>query len=162
MGTPVVSQLPEVAESEAGEAVRVLFLCTHNSARSQMAEGLLRNRSNGQIQVFSAGNQPSFVNPLAIRALREMRIDISDHRSKSLDQFLGQHFDYIITVCDRAREACPVFPGDPMRIHWSFPDPSAVEGSEDERYRAFRDTAIQLTTRIGYLLLMIRREHGVG
>jgi ArsR family transcriptional regulator, arsenate/arsenite/antimonite-responsive transcriptional repressor / arsenate reductase (thioredoxin) len=157
---PVASQPTGEEKPGAGETVRVLFLCTHNSARSQMAEGILRTRSDGRIMVFSAGNEPSHVNPLAVRALQELRIDISDHQSKSLDQFLGQHFDYIITVCDRAREACPVFPGDPVRIHWSFPDPSAVEGSEADRYRAFHDTAIQLNTRIGYLLLMIQREFG--
>jgi protein-tyrosine-phosphatase/DNA-binding transcriptional ArsR family regulator len=148
-------------EIESGAPVRVLFLCTHNSARSQMAEGLLRNRSNSGIEVFSAGTEPSQVNPLAVRAMSEMHIDISRHESKGLEGFLDQHFDYIITVCDRARESCPVFPGDPVRIHWSFTDPSAVEGSDGVRYQAFRETAVQLNTRIGYLLLMIQREHGV-
>ena len=160
--TPGEDRSSVAQEFGSGEPVRVLFLCTHNGARSQMAEGLLRNRSNPGIQVFSAGTEPSRVNPLAVRAMQEMAIDISRHHSKGLDQFLDQHFDYIISVCDRARESCPVFPGDPVRIHWSFPDPSAVEGSDDERYRAFRETSIQLNTRIGYLLLMIRREHWGG
>lgn len=137
---------------------RVLFLCTQNSARSQMAEALLRSRSKGQIEVFSAGTEPAEVHPLAIRAMSEMNIDLSSHRSKSLKEFIGQEFDYIITVCDRAREACPVFPGDPVRIHWSFPDPAAAVGTERDRYQAFLDTAVQLNTRITYLLLMIQRR----
>lgn len=140
------------------ERARVLFLCTHNSARSQMAEGLLRARSSGQIEVYSAGTEPTEVHPLAIRALSEMNIDIQRHRSKGMQAFLDQSFDYIITVCDRAREACPTFPGDPAKIHWSFPDPAAVEGSVAERVEAFRKTAVQLNTRIGYLLLMIQRD----
>ncbi|RPI24622.1 MAG: ArsR family transcriptional regulator [Chloroflexota bacterium] len=138
--------------------VRVLFLCTHNSARSQIAEAILRTRSQGKIDAFSAGTEPTEVHPLAIQAMAEMAIDIQDHRSKSLEEYIGQDFDYIITVCDRAREACPIFPGDPVRIHWSFPDPAATEGSESERYRAFRETAIQLNTRIGYLLLTLNRS----
>ncbi len=137
---------------------RVLFLCTHNSARSQMAEGILRTLGNGKIEVFSAGTEPAQVHPLAIRAMQEMNMDISTHHSKSLEEFLGQSFDYIITVCDRARESCPIFPGDPTQIHWSFPDPSAIEGPESVRLEAFRNTAIQLNTRINYLLMMMRRE----
>ena len=139
---------------------RVLFLCTHNSARSQMAEGILNAVAKGKIEVFSAGTEPAQVHPLAIRVMQEMNIDIRHHRSKPLDEFLDQTFDYIITVCDRARESCPVFPGDPTQIHWSFPDPSAVEGSEGVRIEAFRNTAIQLNTRINYLLMMMRREEG--
>lgn len=138
--------------------VRVLFLCTHNSARSQMAEAILRARSHGKIEVHSAGTEPTEVHPLAIRAMSEMSIDMQNHRSKSLNEFIGQDFDYIITVCDRARESCPVFPGDPIQIHWSFPDPAEVEGPESERYSAFRDTAVQLNTRIGYLLLTVQRN----
>jgi ArsR family transcriptional regulator, arsenate/arsenite/antimonite-responsive transcriptional repressor / arsenate reductase (thioredoxin) len=138
--------------------VRVLFLCTHNSARSQMAEGILRKRSGRNIEAFSAGTEPTIVHPSAIRALQEMNIDISRQQSKSLQEFLGQNFDYIITVCDRAREACPVFPGDLEQIHWSFPDPVEVEGSESQRLTAFREIAYQLNTRIGYLLLAIERK----
>lgn len=128
--------------------IRVLFLCTHNSARSQMAEGILRHFGGERFEVYSAGTEPSRVNPLAIRAMREAGIDISDHSSKSVNEFFGRHFDYIITVCDQANESCPVFPGDPQRIHWSFPDPSAVEGSEEVRYRAFERTARELTLRL--------------
>lgn len=156
---------PALGTAKATEAsmaslptIRVLFLCTHNSARSQMAEGILRTLSHGNIKVFSAGTEPTQVHPLAIRAMQELKIDIRHHRSKSLEEFLAQSFDYIITVCDRAREACPVFPGDSNQIHWSFPDPSAVEGSEAVRMEAFRTTAIQLNTRINYLLMMLRRE----
>jgi thioredoxin type arsenate reductase len=146
------------AQDRLLQPVRVLFLCTHNSARSQMAEAILRSHSKGQIEVFSAGTEPAGVHPLAIQAMAEMEIDINSQRSKSLEAYLGQDFDYIITVCDRAREACPIFPGDPVRIHWSFPDPAAVEGPRSKRYQAFRETAVQLNTRITYLLLMIRRS----
>lgn len=136
---------------------RVLFLCTHNSARSQMAEGILRSLAGERVEVFSAGSEPGSVHPLAVRALMSMEIDISHQASKHMAQFAGQSFDYIITVCDRVREACPVFPGDPQRIHWSFADPAAVEGPEARRYQAFLTTARELRTRIGYLLLMIHR-----
>ena len=142
----------------SSKPTRVLFLCTHNSARSQMAEAILRTRSNGQIQVYSAGTEPTEVHPLAIRAMAEMNIDLHAQRSKSLEEYTGQEFDYIITVCDRARESCPVFPGDPVRIHWSFPDPATSEGPESERGLAFRETAVQLNTRIGYLLLILHRD----
>jgi arsenate reductase len=118
--------------------LRVLILCTGNSARSQMAEGLLRSLAGDRIQVFSAGIQPSQVNPLAIEAMHKRGIDISRHRSKHLSEFLGQPFDYVMTVCDEAAEACPVFPGPAQRIHWSFPDPAAVEGSREERLAFFR------------------------
>jgi protein-tyrosine-phosphatase len=137
---------------------RVLFLCTHNSARSQMAEGIMRKRSGGNIDVFSAGTEPTAVHPLAIIALQEMGIDIAHQHPKSVQGFLGQNFGYIITVCDRAREVCPVFPGDPVQIHWSFPDPVEVEGSESQRLAAFREIALQLNTRIGYLLLAMGRK----
>jgi arsenate reductase len=122
---------------------KVLILCTHNSSRSQMAEGLLRELANGQFEVHSAGTEPSRVHPLAIKAMAERGIDITGHTSKHLSQFLDQSLDYVITVCDDANESCPVFPGPAQRIHWSFPDPSAAEGSEAERlavYRTVRDS----------------------
>jgi protein-tyrosine-phosphatase len=150
--------LAEDYESAKIEPMRVLFLCTHNSARSQMAEGILRIRGGERVQAFSAGTEPSKVHPLAVRAMEAMQIDISKHVSKSLEDFHGQDFDYIITVCDRARESCPIFPGDPHQIHWSFPDPAAVEGTEDERYDAFQKTSIQLNTRIGYLLMVMGKK----
>ncbi|MCS7325049.1 MAG: arsenate reductase ArsC [Anaerolineae bacterium] len=117
---------------------RVLILCTANSARSQMAEGILRWLSGGQVEAHSAGMRPSRVNPFAIRAMQEIGVDISNQRSKGVEEFLGQPFDYVITVCDDAAESCPTFPGPARRIHWSFPDPAAVE-DETERMTAFRD-----------------------
>ena len=116
----------------------VLFLCTGNSARSQMAEGLLRTLAGERFEVFSAGSQPSTVNPLAIAAMDERGIDIRPQRSKHLNEYLDQPFDYVITVCDNAAETCPVFPGPARRIHWSFPDPARIVGSEAERLAAFR------------------------
>jgi arsenate reductase len=116
---------------------RVLILCTGNSARSQMAEGLLRRMAGGQMEVFSAGTQPSVVNPLAVRAMADRGLDISGHRSKHLSEFQAQPFDYVITVCDRAAESCPIFPGPAERLHWDFPDPAAAQGSEAERLATF-------------------------
>lgn len=137
---------------------RVLFLCTHNSARSQLAEGILRATAGDLVEVASAGSEPSRVHPLAIRAAEALQIDINGQRSKHMDQFVGQAFDYVITVCDRVREVCPTFPSDPHQIHWSFPDPAAVEGSEGEKFQAFLQTARELNTRIGYLRLMMERR----
>jgi|SRR5579863_2535832 len=117
---------------------RVLILCTGNSARSQMAEGLLRHDSGDRCEVFSAGTRPSKVRPEAIAVMRELGIDISGHRSKSVDEFTGQPFDYVITVCDNARENCPLFPGHAVAIHKAFEDPAAVEGSQQERTAVFR------------------------
>ena len=117
---------------------RVLILCTGNSARSQMAEGLLRDDGGESFEVFSAGTEPGHVNPLAIRAMREVGIDISAHRSKSVEEYAGQKFDYVITVCDRARDNCPVFPGGAERIHRSFEDPAAATGDEESRLSVFR------------------------
>jgi arsenate reductase len=132
----------------AASKQRVLILCTGNSARSQMAEGLLRRRAGDRYDVFSAGTRPSQVRPEAISVMRELGIDISGHRSKSVDEFAGQPFDYVITVCDNAKESCPVFTGEARRIHWSFEDPAAVQGSEDERLRAFRHVRDQIRERI--------------
>jgi arsenate reductase (thioredoxin) len=117
---------------------RVLILCTGNSARSQMAEGLLREMAGERMVVYSAGSKPSVVNPLAIQAMRERGIDISRHGSKHLGEYLAQPFDYVITVCDSAAETCPAFPGPARRIDWSFPDPAAAQGSEAERMEVFR------------------------
>ncbi len=117
---------------------RVLILCTGNSARSQMAEGLLRHEAGDRFDVFSAGTGPSQVRPEAVAAMREIGIDISSHRSKSVDEFQALRFDTVITVCDNARESCPVFPAPTQRIHWSIDDPAAVEGSEEQRLAAFR------------------------
>jgi arsenate reductase len=116
----------------------VLVLCTHNSARSQMAEGLLRALAPGRFEVASAGTEATRVHPLAIDVMSELGIDLSPHRSKTLDQFLAQPWDYVITVCDSANERCPLFPGRTTRLHWSFEDPSAAVGTEGERLAVFR------------------------
>lgn len=117
---------------------RVLILCTGNSARSQMAEGLLRQDGGDEFEVFSAGVEPSFVRPQAIEAMREIGMDISGHRSKSVDEFAGQEFDYVITVCDNANERCPIFPGKTERIHWSFDDPATAQGDDAAKLVVFR------------------------
>lgn len=126
------------------ERQRVLILCTGNSARSQMAEALLRHDAGDRFDVFSAGTQPSRVRPEAVAVMRELGIDISSHRSKHVDEFAGQTFDYVLTVCDHARESCPVFPGRAAHFHRSFDDPAAVGGSEEERLVAFRRVRDQL------------------
>ncbi len=127
---------------------RILVLCTGNSARSQMAEGLLRQALGGRFEVHSAGTKPGHVRPEAIAVMRELGIDISGHRSKHLDEFRGTEFRYVITVCDNAAATCPVFPGPAERIHWSFEDPAAVEGSEEERLAAFRRIRDQIAARV--------------
>lgn len=127
---------------------RVLILCTGNSARSQMAEGLLRNEAGDRYEVYSAGTKPSSVRPEAISVMKEIGIDISGHRSKSVDEFAGQELDYVITVCDNAKESCPIFPGTTKRLHWPFEDPASVQGSEDERKAAFRKVRDQIHGRI--------------
>ena len=127
---------------------RILVLCTGNSARSQMAEGLFRHESDGRYEIFSAGTKPSSVRPEAIAVMWELGIDISGHRSKSVDEFAGQTFDYVITVCDNARDNCPIFAGGTVRLHWSFEDPAAVEGTEEERLIAFRRIRDQLHERV--------------
>ncbi len=127
---------------------RVLILCTGNSARSQMAEGLLRHEGGERYEVFSAGTRPSLVRPEAIAVLAEIGIDISGQRSKSVDEFASQPLDLVITVCDNAKEACPVFPGTTRRLHWPFEDPAGVKGSEEERMAAFRTVRDQIRQRI--------------
>ncbi|HEU0140596.1 MAG TPA: arsenate reductase ArsC [Bryobacteraceae bacterium] len=127
---------------------KVLVLCTGNSARSQMGEGLFRHEGAGRYEVESAGTKPGDVRPEAIAAMKEIGIDISDHRSKSVNEFSGQSFDYVVTVCDNARDNCPVFPGKAERIHWSFEDPTAVEGDEEVRLAAFRRIRNQIHERV--------------
>ena len=132
---------------------RVLFLCTHNSARSQMAEGLLRAWGGDRFEACSAGVVATEVRPLAVRAMAEIGIDISCQASERLDAYLGQPFDYAITVCDEAREACPFFPGAARQLHWSFDDPSAASGTEDERLAVFRRVRDEIGARIRSELL---------
>jgi len=132
---------------------RVLFLCTHNSARSQMAEGLLRELGRGDFEVFSAGTEATHVRPLAIKAMAEKGIDISAQRSKVLTEYLGEPFDYVITVCDQANESCPVFPGARNRLHWSFPDPSKATGPEAEQLAVYSQVRDAIEARIKQELL---------
>ena len=135
------------------ESKRVLFLCTHNSARSQMAEGLLRVLGRGSFESFSAGTEQTRVRPEAITAMAELGIDISGHTSKTLDIYLNEPFDEVITVCDSANESCPVFPGARSRRHWSIDDPSGVKGSDEERLVAFRRARDDVRQRIETELL---------
>lgn len=139
--------------SAPGVPLRVLFLCTHNSARSQLAEALMRRMGGEQVEVYSAGSLPTEVHPDTITVLRELGIDGSGLNAKALDRFVGESFDYVITVCDRVRDVCPAFIGDPHKAHWSFPDPVVVEDSE-QRLKAFRQVASELQTRIRYLLAL--------
>lgn len=130
------------------EPIRVLFVCTHNSARSQIAEALLEHYGGDDFEVRSAGTEATRVNPYATRVLGEIGIDWSAARSKAIDEFLDERFDYVITVCDRARETCPVFPGSTNSLHWGLDDPSEVEGTDDDRLRAFRRTRQELAVRL--------------
>lgn len=136
----------------------VLFLCTGNSARSQMAEALLRQLGGADFEAFSAGTDPKGLNPLTIEVMRESNIDISRQSSKSLEGFVGQPFDYIITVCDRARDNCPTFPGDNERIHWSYDDPAAVTGSRGQRVAVFRRVRNELSERLRLWVAVQRRR----
>jgi protein-tyrosine-phosphatase/DNA-binding transcriptional ArsR family regulator len=161
---PALNPLGQEKFSELFEGlevpVRVLFLCTQNSARSQMAEAILRNMGGDLIEAYSAGTQPSSIHPLAVLAMKKFNIDISGQKSKDMEEFLDQSFNFVITVCDRAKESCPIFPGDPYKIHWSFPDPSEATVTDQERARVYEDTAAELNRRIGYLLMMIKRSLG--
>ena len=131
----------------------MLFLCTHNSARSQMAEGLLGHLAGERFEPFSAGTEAMHVRPEAIEAMREIGVDISGQESETLDRYLGEPFDYVVTVCDDANEACPIFPGARERLHWSLPDPSSVTGEGEERMEAFRSVRDRIRTLIGSELL---------
>ena len=128
---------------------RVLLLCTHNSARSQMAEAFLCALAGDRFEVASAGTEARGVNPLAVRVMADVGIDISRQSSKTLDRFLDEQWDYVVTVCDSANEACPVFPRAATRLHWSFDDPSAVSGTEAERLTVFRRVRDEIKARIG-------------
>jgi len=129
--------------------IRVLFLCTGNSCRSQMAEGFLRALGSDRFEAFSAGAKPAgYVHPLAIKAMREIGVDISSHASRSLDAFAGEKFDYLITVCDTAREACPNYAGAAEQLHWSFDDPARTQGSEEQKMKVFRRVRDEICSRI--------------
>lgn len=147
----------ETPLSPTNNKLRILFVCTHNSARSQMAEALSRKISKGRIDVFSAGSDPTPVHPETIRTLDAFGIDIRAQQSKSLDEFSQQSFDYVITVCDLAREVCPTFAGDGQQIHWGFPDPLLIQ-DDNLRQQAFVETANRLKTRIEYFLIELAQE----
>jgi ArsR family transcriptional regulator, arsenate/arsenite/antimonite-responsive transcriptional repressor / arsenate reductase (thioredoxin) len=141
------------AERERGSPLaRVLFLCTGNSARSQMAEALAEQLSGGAVSASSAGSHPKPLHRNAVRVMRERGIDIRGRRSKNLSEFAGERFDYVISLCDRVREVCPEFPGGPELIHWSIPDPAREPGSDEETVPAFARTAAELWTRIDFLV----------
>jgi protein-tyrosine-phosphatase len=140
--------------------LRVLFLCTHNSARSQMAEVLLRHLSHGAIEAYSSGSDPApRVHPLAVAAMEAIGINMHEQYPKHFDRYRGQHFDAIVTVCDRVREVCLTFPDDPERIHWSFPDPARVVGEPEEQYAVFERMGLQLASRLRLLMTVLNREH---
>jgi protein-tyrosine-phosphatase/DNA-binding transcriptional ArsR family regulator len=147
------------ARGDRGSArARVLFLCTGNSARSQMAEALAEQLSDGAVRATSAGSHPKPLHPNAVRVMRARGIDLSGRRAKPLSEFTSQRFDYVISLCDRVREVCPEFPGPPRAIHWSVHDPAREPGTDDQTLPTFERTAAELETRIGFLLAAIRQS----
>jgi len=142
--------------------IRVLFVCTGNSARSIMSEALLRHNGGDQFEVYSAGTEPRGLNPLTVRTLQEAGLSTDGLSSKSVEQFLGQQFDYVITVCDQARQSCPVFPGSHQSLHWGYEDPAEATGTEEERMRVFRSVFTQLGQRISQFMVIARRERQVA
>jgi arsenate reductase len=143
-----------------GHPIRVLFVCTGNSARSQMADALLRRIGGPTFEVFSAGTEPKGVNPLTVRVLSEAGIDISDARSKSTGEFLGQAFDCVVTVCDRARETCPYFPGARRTLHWSFDDPAEAAGTDEQRLAVFRRVMGEIRLAVETFIPEVLEERG--
>ncbi len=146
--------------SVTADPIRVLFVCTHNSARSQIAEALLGRYGGGDFEVHSAGTEVSRVNPYAIRVLEEAGIDWSGARSKGITEFLDQRFDYVITVCDRARATCPVFPGSSNTLHWGLDDPAAIAGTDDQKLAAFQLTATEISARLRPFIEVALRAAG--
>lgn len=138
--------------------IRVLFVCTGNSARSIMAEALLRHHGGDEFEVHSAGTVPRGVNPLTLKVLADAGIDASAARSKSVNEYLGQEFDYVVTVCDQARQVCPVFPGVHESLHWGYEDPAEATGSEEERLAVFRRVFIQIGERVRQFAVVTRRQ----
>jgi arsenate reductase len=147
---------------QPGSPIRVLFVCTGNSARSVMAEALLRRRGGPDFEVHSAGTEPKGINPLTVRILEEAGLPTGGLRSKSVNEFLEQHFDYVITVCDQARQVCPVFPGIHQSMHWGYEDPALAAGSDDERLAVFRRVFTQLGQRIGLFVPLALRVRAEG
>jgi arsenate reductase len=148
--------------SESGKTrerpIRVLFVCTGNSARSIMAEALLRHHGGDEFEVHSAGTVPRGVNPLTLKVLADAGIDASFVRSKSVNEYLGQVFDYVVTVCDQARQVCPVFPGVHESLHWGYDDPAEATGSEEERLASFRRVFIQIGERVRQFAIVTSRQ----
>lgn len=142
----------------ADRPIRVLFVCTGNSARSVMAEALLRHHGAGRFEVFSAGTEPKGVNPLTLRILAQAGIDASFARSKSVNEFLGQSFDYVVTVCDQARQSCPVFPGVHESLHWGYEDPAVATGTDEEQMAVFRKVFIQMAERVKQFAVVTARQ----
>jgi arsenate reductase len=139
---------PSATEPASARKLRVLFVCTGNSARSQIAEAILRRDAGDRFEAFSGGADPRPINPLTVRVLEEVGIDISDATSKPVSRFLGTPFDYVITLCDRARVSCPIFPGGGQTLHWGLDDPAEVEGTEAEKLAAFRRSLTEVSMRI--------------
>ena len=149
----------DVDQARASGPTRVLFVCTHNSARSIMAETLLRKKGGDAFEAVSAGTEPGEIRRFTLQVLEEAGLPTAGLRSKSVSEFIGQPLDYVITVCDSARQHCPVFPGEGERLHWGYDDPSAVEGSDEERLRAFRRVFTAISQRID-LFLAVERSRG--
>jgi protein-tyrosine-phosphatase len=155
------TQRPRAGQQRATRA-RVLFLCTGNSARSQIAEALAEQLSGGAVSAASAGSHPKPLHPNAVRVMRRRGIDLAERRSKHLSEFAGERFDYVISLCDRVREVCPEFPGGPELIHWSIRDPAREPGSDEEKLAAFERTAGELSARIGFLVEAIAYDEQPG
>ena len=153
----VATPRPRAERARGSATARVLFLCTGNSARSQIAEALAEQLSGGSVSAASAGSHPKPLHPNAVRVMRDRGIDLAGCSSKHLSEFTGQRFDYVISLCDRVREVCPEFAGGPELIHWSIPDPAREPGSDDETLPAFERTATELQTRIGFLIEAIEQ-----
>lgn len=154
--------IPDAASPSLDRPIRVLFVCTANSARSILAEALLRARGGFDFEVHSAGTEPKGIHPLTLRVLTEAGIPTAGLRSTSVDEYRGQRFDYVITVCDRARQVCPVFPGEHTSLHWDYEDPAAVEGSEVDRLAAFRETLLAMDEQIERFVTLAREAPGKG
>jgi len=154
---PGLAPAPHAARERRPASARALFLCTGNSARSQIAEALAEQLSGGAVRAASAGSRPKPLHPNAVRVMRERGIDLAGRRSKHLSELVGERFDYVISLCDRVREACPEFPGGPELIHWSIPDPAREPGGDEETLPAFERTAAELATRIGFLIQAIEQ-----
>ncbi len=163
-GGPVAATRAASASEAAATThpIRVLFVCTGNSARSILAEALLRQKGGSDFEVHSAGTEPKGIHPLTRRVLEEAHIPTDGLRSKSVEEYLGQRFDYVITVCDRARQVCPVFPGEHASLHWGYEDPAAVEGPEEVRLAAFRNVLLAMAERIGQFVTVARRARHEG